>query len=431
MKFFKNKKQFYSLKNLSHNSFYIGIFFLPSALPISAVFLLISIINVLFKSGNTYLKNKWNFPIIVFFALMTFSCIRNSLDFVLNENFSREISSIWLDLFNWFPLFLLFWSSQIYTDNEIKREKCARIILISTLPVFASCIGQYWLGWQGPISTLNGLIVWFMRPISETENLTGLFSNSNYLGCWLSVLFPFAAVSLSYKKNDLKKFCIILLNLIFIYLLLLTSSRNSLVSILITLSFLKLKIIFFTLLIFLLTPLIWNYFFPKLFFDFGKSFLPINLINRFDFGTNIKFFSSTRFEIWNKTLFFISNRPLLGWGSGLFPILYISSTGLFNAQHAHNLPLHLAFTYGVPLAISITAMVFVIVLKSYRVIFKNNSNNNNINKAWFLSSLVMIYWHISDIPYFDGKISILSWILLSGLCSIIKESEEKKITILN
>ena len=430
MKFFKNKKQFYSLKNLSHNSFYIGIFFLPSALPISAIFLLISVINVFFKSGNNYLKNKWNFPIIVFFALMTFSCFRNSLDFVLNENFSRDISSIWLDLFNWFPLFLLFWSSQIYTDNEIKRKKCVRIILISTLPVFVSCIGQYWLGWQGPISTLNGLIVWFMRPISETENLTGLFSNSNYLGCWLSVLFPFAAVSLSYKKNDLKKFCIILLNLIFIYLLLLTSSRNSLASIFITLSFLKLKIIFFTLLIFLLTPIIWNYFFPKLFFDLGKSFLPINLINRFDFGTNIKFFSSSRFEIWNKTLFFISNRPLLGWGSGLFPILYISSSGLFNSQHAHNLPLYLAFTYGVPLAVSITAMVFVIVLKSYIVIFKNNANNN-INKAWFLSSLVMIYWHISDIPYFDGKISILGWILLSGLCSIIKESEDKKLPILN
>ena len=123
--------------------------------------------------------------------------------------------------------------------------------------------------------------------------------------------------------------------------------------------------------------------------------------------------------------------PLLGWGSGLFPILYASSAGLINAQHAHNIPLYLAFTYGVPLAISITAMVFVIVLKSYRVIFKNNSNTNNINKAWFLSSLVMIYWHISDIPYFDGKISILSWILLSGLCSIIKESEDKKLPILN
>ena len=149
------------------------------------------------------------------------------------------------------------------------------------------------------------------------------------------------------------------------------------------------------------------------------------LINRFDFNTNIKLFSSSRFEIWNKTFLFISNRPLFGWGAGLFPILYLSLSGLFNAQHSHNLPLHLAFTYGAPLAISFTGMIFMIAMKSYKVIFNNNSNN--INKAWFLSSLIMIFWHLTDIPYFDGKISILSWILLSGLCSIIKESEVKKL----
>ena len=429
MEFFKNKRQFYSLRNFSNNSFYLGIFFLPSALPISGVFLFISLIIAFFNSGNSYFKNKWNYPIFGFFSLMTFSCIRNSLDSGVNEMFSRDISLIWLDLFNWFPLFLLFWSSQFYTSNTIKRKKIARIILFSTFPVFVSCIGQYWLGWQGPISTLNGLVVWFMRPISQTGNLTGLFSNSNYLGCWLSVLFPFAAVLLKYKKNDLKKFLIILLNVFLIYLILLTSSRNSLSSILITLSFLKLKIIFFTLLFFLLTPIMINYFFPKLLFDFGKSFLPVNLINRFNTGTNIINFASNRFDIWEKTLLSIKNRPLLGWGAGIFPILYIILSGQFNAQHSHNLPLHLAFTYGAPLAISMAGMIFMIILKAYKVIFNNNSND--INKAWFISSLVMIFWHLSDIPYFDGKISILSWILLSGLCSIIKESEEEKLQILN
>ena len=100
------------------------------------------------------------------------------------------------------------------------------------------------------------------------------------------------------------------------------------------------------------------YFFPILLFDFGKSFLPVNLINRFNTGTNIINFASNRFEIWEKTLFFIKNRPLLGWGAGIFPILYIISSGQLNAQHTHNLLLHLAFTYGFPLAISMAGMVF-------------------------------------------------------------------------
>tara|TARA_B100000886_G_scaffold260392_1_gene185280 strand:+ start:3576 stop:4847 length:1272 start_codon:yes stop_codon:yes gene_type:complete len=419
MEFFRRLKQLYSLNNLGEGSFFLGILFLPSALPISAIFILISLIVSFLISQRPYLKNKWNYFILVSISLITFSCIRNSLDSALNETFSRDPSLIWLDLFNWFPLFLLFWSSQIYTDNEIKRKNCARIFLISTLPVFVSCIGQYWLGWQGPISTLNGLIVWFMMPISETQNLTGLFSNSNYLGCWLSVLFPFAAVSLSYKKNDLKKFCIILLNLFFIYLILLTSSRNALASIFLSLGMLKIKFIFLFILFLIFTPFIIFNLFPKLFFDFGESFLPINLIKRFSI--------TIRLEIWNKTLSLIGERPLWGWGGGIFPVLYLAINGYYAAQHSHNLPLHLATTYGIPLAISLVGLVSLIIFKSYKVIFQDIDRvSNNLNKAWFISTLIMIFWHFSDITYFDGKISIIAWILLGGLCSIIRENETKQ-----
>ncbi len=427
MEFFRRLKQFYSLNNLGEGSFFLGILFLPSALPISAIFFFISLIVSFLISERPYLKNKWNYFILVSISLITFSCIRNSLDSALNETFSRDPSLIWLDMSNWIPLFLLFWGSQIYTKNENKRKIFAKLLLMSTVPVFISCIGQLWLGWHGPFYSFYGLIVWFMRPITENDNLTGLFSNSNYLGCWLSVVFPFSAVMLKDKKSKMKSFFISSLNLLFIYLILLTSSRNALASIFISLGMLKIKFIFLFILFLIFTPFITYSLFPKLFFDFGESFLPINLIKRFRISSNSTIFESIRVEIWKKTLSLIGERPLWGWGGGIFPLLYIAINGYYAAQHSHNLPLHLASTYGIPLAISLVGLVSLIIFKSYKVIFQNvDRGSNNLNKAWFISTLIMIFWHLSDITYFDGKISIIAWVLLGGLCSIIRENETKK-----
>ena len=54
-------------------------------------------------------------------------------------------------------------------------------------------------------------------------------------------------------------------------------------------------------------------------------------------------------------------------------------------------------------------------------IFKNSSNSDLlIDKYWVASSVVVTISHLSDITYYDGKISILIWLLLSGLRCILK-----------
>mgnify|MGYP003315861742 CR=1 FL=1 len=57
---------------------------------------------------------------------------------------------------------------------------------------------------------------------------------------------------------------------------------------------------------------------------------------------------------------------------------------------------------------------------------KSNHLNCMINKYWLSATLFVILTHLSDITYFDGKISIISWVLLGGLCSIIRENETKQ-----
>ena len=51
----------------------------------------------------------------------------------------------------------------------------------------------------------------------------------------------------------------------------------------------------------------------------------------------------------------------------------------------------------------------------------NNYEFFDFNKAWITSFLIFFSLHMFDISYFDGRISILAWILLAGMRQIIKE----------
>ena len=55
---------------LGNTFFLIGIFFLGSAIPVSFIFLGISLVIAIYKKRNSFLKDKWNYP----FFICTFLC---------------------------------------------------------------------------------------------------------------------------------------------------------------------------------------------------------------------------------------------------------------------------------------------------------------------------------------------------------------------
>ena len=132
----------------------------------------------------------------------------------------------------------------------------------------------------------------------------------------------------------------------------------------------------------------------------------------------------TRIEIWSNTLGFISSKPFLGYGAGLFPIIYLSLNN-YDAQHAHNIILQIAFDYGLFLSLGLSIFVFILIFKTWQKIFLNSSNVDFNDKPleiyWFASALVAIVSQIYDVTYFDGRVSILIWLLLAGLKSIIDD----------
>ncbi len=413
--------------------FLIGISLLPSALPISVFFLLISIFISLVKNGNKFLEDKWNIYLLILSLIMIISYLFRVFT-IDNEEIVHLIKASWIDLFNWLPLFLTFYTFQSYLANSKQRILFCKALLIGSIPVIFSCITQYWLNWYGPFTTFFGLITWFQKPFENLESgVTGLFNNPNYTSYWLATLLPFACFILIKNKSKNLKFLIYLFHsfLIF-YLLILTSSRNGLFSISIS-----------TLLVFsskLIFSLISIAFAVLLFINLFKSLLPIHIIEIIDtvIPTKLlkKFFSISefnlnylhRFDTYNKTILFILQKPFFGWGASTFTIMYFLKSKISLTTHTHNIFLEVAYNYGVFASVIFTIFLLKLLYESYKVIkFENKVGIDNINKFWLTSAFCSIIFHLNDMPYYDGKINLLFWILLSGLKCIIDEN--KKINI--
>ena len=119
----------------------------------------------------------------------------------------------------------------------------------------------------------------------------------------------------------------------------------------------------------------------------------------------------------------INQKPFLGWGASTFPYLnsiqnstLIPSINIVDAQHTHNILLELAHNFGIPLSIIISATTITLLIKNL-INIKNKKISKDIMlaKTWLLSSFLIVVLQITDITYYDGKISLLTCILFAGL----------------
>ena len=127
---------------LGQKLFLIGVFFLPSALPIGGFLLLISLTIAFAFKKEEILKNKWNYPIFLSIFIIFFNSFFAYLRINYEPLFEINRTIIWLNLFNWIPILIFYLGFQIYLIN-IKQRRLFGIFLISgTFPVILSCIIQ-------------------------------------------------------------------------------------------------------------------------------------------------------------------------------------------------------------------------------------------------------------------------------------------------
>ena len=446
MKTIKSLKEYLRLNTLDIRSskkgiglrlFHIGILLLAAAPSISFLLLTISSIFGSLRRRDNYFIDKYNTPFLFASILMIINCVLITIkaDFINNQ----EPYLAWIGILNWIPFFWCFWSFQIYLKNVKLRIQAAKCFLIGSLPVLFSGFTQHFLGWYGPYEILNKLIIWYQRPLSEGAGVTGLFNNYNYSGAWLSIVLALVIGLFFIESNNkyLKSITFILI-FAFIYMIFLTTSRNALLAVLITLFLLipykKFKFLFisiFTALGVLMANLI--QIFPSNIQTTIFAFLPATLLEKTDFSSISEFTSYPRIELWLKSIKLIKSNLFMGYGGGSFSDLYYLNNGQFEGmQHSHNIVLEIAFNYGLPSSfLIIGGMLFITIKSTNRLVFNQNKNileiKNNLNKfdyAWIISFTIFLFLHMFDITYFDGRISLLAWILLSGIRQIIRENKE-------
>ena len=137
------------------------------------------------------------------------------------------------------------------------------------------------------------------------------------------------------------------------------------------------------------------------------------------------------------TIPLIMERPFFGWGAGTFAILFNERYAEFSRILLIRITvLEMSYSYGTIFATIITLTILLLLLKSFKIIFLkktdpkevNNFQNHNTNKAWWSSFFALFLSQMYDIQYFDFRISLSFWILLSGLICIIKNDNFKEIS---
>tara|TARA_B100000989_G_scaffold183717_1_gene138283 strand:- start:777 stop:2117 length:1341 start_codon:yes stop_codon:yes gene_type:complete len=431
--------------------FRFGIFLLVSAPAISAFCLLISLIHSCILNWRKIFKDKWNYLFIIASLLMIFIAFFQSLElnelsisiFEINNQEVKERLINWnsfsslIGLSNWLPLFLCFWGFQPYLSTNNDREIVAKLFVTGSVPVLVSGFGQYWFNWYGQMDTMNGLIIWFQQDTGS--GITSIFSNQNYAGSWLNIVFPFAiAMFCQRTRNIFKKGSSLLFVISIAFASYLTTSRNAWGGLLLTIpllfgpSYFHLIIPILSLLAILIFLKIFNYI-PENIDSFLNSIIPskYNIFSQFSpsIYTDKSFNRNTIFLF---AINMISKKPFIGLGAATFPIYYYMQYEIYMG-HAHNLFLDYAFSFGIFVALIVFTNIFLLGYLCFKKIYfpkvKKNLENFFFERAWFTSFLVLLFSQMFDVQYFDLRISLSFWILLAGMKCIVSEVPKEQTQI--
>ncbi len=418
-------KYFTKLIKMDVIFFKIGLFLLPSAFSFSSIFILGSLLIQTYKRKKLFFKDFYNQILFCISCLMILSCVMQNLFLEDKYDFIIEKYVTWIGLFNWIPFFWVFWAAQGLLETKKNRNDFSLILILGTIPLIISGIGQYFFNWIGPLKLFNGLIIWYQRPINEISGLTGLFNHANYAGAWLALILPFCIAQILNSKNKFKFSFLLILLLGIGTCIFLTNSRNAWGSSILTMPlifgasslwwFLPIVLFIFSLILFST-----NNFFEGNFQDYLIRILPDKLLFEFK-SEGFSHLNATRMEIFNSATKVIINNPFFGTGSGSFPVIFEFETGFWKG-HSHNIFTELAISYGLPTTIIFIIFLIFLLYNSFKKIYYYPFKNIN-EKAYWAASIIFLISQLVDVQYFDGRISIVFWLLLAGLKTIIDDKK--------
>ena len=392
--------------------FLVGLFLLPSSALLAALFLFVACLIGSRGRDQPIWRDPWILPLLLAGMLMLIGCL-----------VSQTGALAWAGLANWLPFLWGFWAFQPYVRSADQRRRSARVLLAGTVPVLITGFGQMLLGWSGPWQLLGGGIIWFVAPGGHPEGrLSGLFDYANVAGAWLAVMWPLSLAAVLRRRDPLWCRAIaMLLASALVAAVVLTRSRNAIAALPLALPW-------------VLGPMQWWWLLPLLILaamplalavlpgvpdavqQWVRGQLPSGLRQRFVEGQSTD--SLTRVAQWRFGVELIAQRPWLGWGAAAFSVLYPIHAQRKWHGHSHNLPLELAVSHGLPVAVLLVGIVLVLIVVALQ---RGMLRRGPMERGWWTAFLVLVAIHATDLPFFDSRMNILGWVLLSGLHGFIRE----------
>jgi hypothetical protein len=393
---------------LGWRCFQLGLLLLASSAFLAGLFLFVALVLGSLRRTSP-LADRANLMLLAAAALMVLGAFGATSGWLA-----------WVGLGNWLPFFWAFWGYQPYLSEAPARRRVALMLVAGTVPVILTGLGQLWWGWHGPFQALGGLIIWHLHPGGNPEGrLAGLFDYANIAGAWLALVWPLLLAALLQRGlRPAPRAVVLVLAASLVAAVFLTDSRNAWGALVLALPLVT-------------GPLSWPWLLPLL----GVAVLLVSLasvpglppvlqaparlavpeaiwgrLSDLRYGAE-RPLAITRLAQWGTAVQLIGERPWLGWGAAAFSLIYPQRTGRWHG-HPHNLPLDLALSHGLPVAILVVGLVLWLLLRGLR---GGMLSGPLFDRAWFAAVLVLVVLHATDMPYFDSRINIAGWVLLAGL----------------
>lgn len=398
--------------------FQLGLLFLASSALIGGLFLLVALI-LGSRRRATPLADPANRVLLLAAALM-----------VAGAAVSYSGWLAWVGLGNWLPFFWAFWGFQPYLATAEARRRVGWMLVAGTVPVVVTGFGQLWLGWTGPFQALNGAIIWHLKAGGNPEGrLAGLFDYANIAGSWLALAWPFTLAALVQPGiSRSARAVIVAMASAVAAAVLLTDSRNAWGALVLALPL-------------VLGAASWSWLLPLLLVVLAavaaatlpgvpealqqpaRELVPEAIWGRLN---DLRYsgqrpLAITRLAQWGTAVELIGERPWLGWGAAAFSLIYPARTGHWHG-HPHNLPIELALSHGLPVALLVVGLVLALM---GRCALRGMVTGALFDRAWWAAALVLIALHASDIPMYDSRINVAGWVLLAGLRAFLASGERR------
>ena len=85
-------------------------------------------------------------------------------------------------------------------------------------------------------------------------------------------------------------------------------------------------------------------------------------------------------------------------------------------------------SYGIPAALMIIIPITNLTYQTvrFKLFDKSRKESPIYDQAWISALVILLASQMVDVQYFDGRISIIMWVLLSGSRNILEEKYSSK-----